>query len=137
MALDRGTFRVRGETVDVFPAESDLEALRIELFDGEIEQLSMFDPLTGEILRRMPRYVVYPKTHYATPRERTLSAVDTIKAELRERLEHLYAANKLVEAQRLQQRTQFDLEMMAEVGYCNGIENYSRHLTGRAPGDPP
>ena len=137
MVLDRGTFRVRGETVDVFPAESDLEALRIELFDGEIEQLSMFDPLTGEILRRMPRYVVYPKTHYATPRERTLSAVDTIKAELRERLEHLYAANKLVEAQRLQQRTQFDLEMMAEVGYCNGIENYSRHLTGRAPGEPP
>ena len=137
MALDRGTFRVRGETVDVFPAESDLEALRIELFDGEIEQLSMFDPLTGEILRRLPRYVVYPKTHYATPRERTLSAVDTIKAELRERLEHLYAANKLVEAQRLQQRTQFDLEMMAEVGYCNGIENYSRHLTGRSPGDPP
>ncbi len=137
MALDRGTFRVRGETIDVFPAESDLEALRIELFDGEIEQLSMFDPLTGEILRRLPRYVVYPKTHYATPRERTLSAVDTIKAELRERLEHLYAANKLVEAQRLQQRTQFDLEMMAEVGYCNGIENYSRHLTGRAPGEPP
>ncbi|MFN3311302.1 MAG: excinuclease ABC subunit UvrB, partial [Thermomonas sp.] len=137
MALDRGTFRVRGETVDVFPAESDLEALRIELFDGEIEQLSMFDPLTGEILRRLPRYVVYPKTHYATPRERTLSAVDTIKAELRERLEYLYAQNKLVEAQRLQQRTQFDLEMMAEVGYCNGIENYSRHLTGRAPGEPP
>ena len=137
MALDRGTFRVRGETIDVFPAESDLEALRIELFDGEIEQLSMFDPLTGEILRRLPRYVVYPKTHYATPRERTLSAVDTIKAELRERLEYLYAANKLVEAQRLQQRTQFDLEMMAEVGYCNGIENYSRHLTGRSPGDPP
>ncbi|MFT4178473.1 MAG: excinuclease ABC subunit UvrB [Thermomonas sp.] len=137
LVLDRGTFRVRGETVDVFPAESDLEALRIELFDGEIEQLSMFDPLTGEILRRLPRYVVYPKTHYATPRERTLSAVETIKIELRERLEHLYAANKLVEAQRLQQRTQFDLEMMAEVGYCNGIENYSRHLTGAAPGEPP
>ena len=137
MALDRGTFRVRGETVDVFPAESDLEALRIELFDGEVEQLSMFDPLTGEILRKLPRYVVYPKTHYATPRERVLSAVDTIKAELRERQEQLYAANKLVEVQRLSQRTQFDLEMMAEVGYCNGIENYSRHLTGRAPGDPP
>ncbi len=137
MVLDRGTFRVRGETVDVFPAESDLEALRIELFDGEIEQLSMFDPLTGEILRRLPRYVIYPKTHYATPRERTLSAVETIKAELRERQEQLYAANKLVEVQRLSQRTQFDLEMMAEVGYCNGIENYSRHLTGRAPGDPP
>ena len=137
LALDRGTFRVRGETVDVFPAESDLEALRIELFDGEIEQLSMFDPLTGEVLRRMPRYVVYPKTHYATPRERVLTAVETIKAELRERQEQLYAANKLVEVQRLSQRTQFDLEMMAEVGYCNGIENYSRHLTGSAPGQPP
>ncbi len=135
--LQRGTFRVRGETVDVFPAESDLEALRIELFDGEVEQLSMFDPLTGEVFRRMPRYTVYPKTHYATPRERTLSAVETIKLELRERLEHLYANNKLVEAQRLQQRTQFDLEMMAEVGFCNGIENYSRHLTGLAPGQPP
>ncbi|WP_271679249.1 excinuclease ABC subunit UvrB [Thermomonas mangrovi] len=137
MALDRGTFRVRGETIDVFPAESDLEALRIELFDGEIEQLSMFDPLTGEVLRRLPRYTVYPKTHYATPRERTLSAVETIKAELRERQEQLYSVNKLVEVQRLSQRTQFDLEMMAEVGYCNGIENYSRHLTGRAPGEPP
>jgi excinuclease ABC subunit B len=137
LVLDRGTFRVRGETIDVFPAESDLEALRIELFDGEIEQLSMFDPLTGEIFRRMPRFTVYPKTHYATPRERTLSAVETIKAELRERQEQLYAENKLVEVQRLSQRTQFDLEMMAEVGYCNGIENYSRHLTGAAPGDPP
>ena len=137
MVLDRGTFRVRGETIDVFPAESELEALRIELFDGEVEQLSMFDPLTGEIFRKMPRYTVYPKTHYATPRERVLSAVDTIKAELRERQEQLYAANKLVEVQRLSQRTQFDLEMMAEVGYCNGIENYSRHLTGRAPGEPP
>ncbi len=137
LVLDRGTFRVRGETVDVFPAESELEALRIELFDGEIEQLSMFDPLTGQLLRKLPRYVVYPKTHYATPRERTLAAIGTIKDELRERLEHLYANNKLVEAQRLQQRTQFDLEMMAEVGYCSGIENYSRHLTGRAPGEPP
>jgi excinuclease ABC subunit B len=137
MELTRGTYRVRGETIDIHPAESDSEALRIELFDGEIEQLSMFDPLTGEVLRRLPRYTVYPKTHYAAPRERTLGAVETIKAELRERLEHLYAANKLVEAQRLQQRTQFDLEMMAEVGYCNGIENYSRHLTGRSPGDPP
>ena len=137
MALDRGTFRVRGETIDVFPAESELEALRIELFDGEVEQLSMFDPLTGEVFRKLPRYTVYPKTHYATPRERTLSAVETIKAELRERQEQLYAANKLVEVQRLLQRTQFDLEMMAEVGYCNGIENYSRHLTGAAPGQPP
>ena len=137
MVLDRGTFRVRGETIDVFPAESDLEALRIELFDGEVEQLSMFDPLTGEILRKLPRYTVYPKTHYATPRERTLSAVESIKLELRERQEELYTANKLLEVQRLSQRTQFDLEMMAEVGFCNGIENYSRHLTGRPPGAPP
>lgn len=135
--LARGTFRVRGEVVDVHPAESDAEALRIELFDGEIEALTLFDPLTGESLRRLQGYTIYPKTHYATTREKTLSAVDTIKAELKERLEHLYANNRLVEAQRLAQRTQFDLEMMAEVGYCNGIENYSRHLTGRAPGDPP
>ncbi len=137
LELTRGTFRVRGEVVDVHPAESDSEALRIELFDGEIENLSLFDPLTGHILQRVPRYTVYPKTHYATTRERTLSAVETIKIELRERLEQLYAQNKLVEAQRLAQRTQFDLEMMAEVGFCNGIENYSRHLTGMAPGQPP
>ncbi|HHW4681335.1 MAG TPA: excinuclease ABC subunit UvrB [Xylella taiwanensis] len=135
--LVRGSFRVRGEVVDVFPAESDREALRIELFDGEIESLSLFDPLTGETLRKLQRYIVYPKTHYATTRERTLSAVDTIKDELKEYLEHLYLQNKLVEAQRLAQRIQFDLEMMAEVGYCNGIENYSRHLTGKAPGEPP
>ncbi|WP_140718799.1 MULTISPECIES: excinuclease ABC subunit UvrB [Gammaproteobacteria] len=135
--LTRGAFRVRGEVVDVFPAESDTEALRIELFDGDIENLTLFDPLTGETLRKLQRYTVYPKTHYATTRERTLSAIDTIKAELKERLEQLYAQNKLVEAQRLAQRTQFDLEMMAEVGYCNGIENYSRHLTGKAPGEPP
>ncbi|MCL1635108.1 excinuclease ABC subunit UvrB [Luteimonas sp. SX5] len=135
--LQRGTFRVRGEVVDVHPAESDAEALRIELFDGEVEKLSMFDPLTGETLRQLQRYTVYPKTHYATTRERTLSAIETIKIELKERLEQLYAANKLVEAQRLAQRTQFDLEMMNEVGYCSGIENYSRHLTGKAPGEPP
>ncbi|MFC3656852.1 excinuclease ABC subunit UvrB [Xanthomonas hyacinthi] len=135
--LHRGTFRVRGEVIDVFPAESDSEALRIELFDGDVEQLTLFDPLTGETLRKLQRYTVYPKTHYATTRERTLSAVDTIKIELKQRLEQLYAQNKLVEAQRLAQRTQFDLEMMAEVGYCNGIENYSRHLTGKAPGEPP
>ncbi|MBN6101092.1 excinuclease ABC subunit UvrB [Xanthomonas sp. CFBP 8703] len=135
--LHRGTFRVRGEVIDVFPAESDSEALRIELFDGDVEQLTLFDPLTGETLRKLQRYTVYPKTHYATTRERTLSAVDTIKIELKERLEQLYAQNKLVEAQRLAQRTQFDLEMMAEVGYCNGIENYSRHLTGKAAGEPP
>lgn len=135
--LQRGTFRVRGEVVDVHPAESDTEALRIELFDGEVEQLTVFDPLTGETLRRIPRYTIYPKTHYATTRERVLSAVDTIKLELKDRLEQLYQQNKLVEAQRLAQRTQFDLEMMAEVGFCSGIENYSRHLTGKAPGEPP
>ena len=135
--LQRGTFRVRGEVVDVHPAESDAEAVRIEMFDGEVENISLFDPLTGEVLRRVPRFTIYPKTHYATTRDRVLSAVDTIKIELRERLEQLYAQNKLVEAQRLAQRTQFDLEMMAEVGFCSGIENYSRHLTGKAPGQPP
>jgi len=135
--LQRGTFRVRGEIIDVHPAESDAEALRIELFDGEVEGLSLFDPLTGESLRKLQRYTVYPKTHYATTRERVLSAIDTIKIELKDRLEQLYAQNKLVEAQRLAQRTQFDVEMMAEVGYCSGIENYSRHLTGKAPGEPP
>ena len=135
--LHRGTFRVKGEVIDVFPAESDIEALRIELFDGEIENLTLFDPLTGETLRRLPRYTIYPKTHYATTRDRVLAAIETIKVELKSRLEELYAQNKLVEAQRLAQRTQFDLEMMAEVGYCNGIENYSRHLTGKLPGEPP
>ena len=135
--LQRGTFRVRGEVIDVHPAESDAEALRIELFDGDVENLTLFDPLTGETLRKLQRYTVYPKTHYATTRDRVLTAIDTIKVELKERLELLYAQNKLVEAQRLAQRTQFDLEMMAEVGYCSGIENYSRHLTGKAPGEPP
>ena len=135
--LRRGTYRVRGEVIDVHPAESEDEALRIELFDGEIEQLSLFDPLTGAVTRKIPRYTVYPRTHYASTRESVLNAVETIKVELGERLEQLYAQNKLVEAQRLAQRTQFDLEMMAEVGYCNGIENYSRHLTRRAPGEPP
>lgn len=135
--LQRGAFRVRGEVIDVHPAESDVEALRIELFDGEVENLTLFDPLTGETLRKVPRFTVYPKTHYATTRERTLSAVDSIKIELKERLEQLYQQNKLVEAQRLAQRTQFDLEMMAEVGFCSGIENYSRHLTGKAAGEPP
>ncbi len=135
--LQRGTFRVRGEVIDVHPAESDTEALRIELFDGEIENLALFDPLTGEVQRKVRGYTIYPKTHYATTRERTLAAIEAIKAELKERLEQLYAQNKLLEAQRLAQRTQFDLEMMAEVGYCNGIENYSRHLTGKAPGEPP
>ena len=135
--LHRGTFRVHGEVIDVFPAESETEALRIELFDGDVEQLSLFDPLTGETLRKLQRYTVYPKTHYATTRERVLAAIETIKVELKGRLEQLYSQNKLLEAQRLAQRTQFDLEMMAEVGYCSGIENYSRHLTGKAPGEPP
>ena len=133
----RGTYRVRGEVIDVHPAESDVEALRIELFEGEIESLSLFDPLTGEVMRKVPRYTVYPKSHYVTTRRTVLDAVEAIKAELKERLEQLYAANKLVEAQRLQQRTQFDLEMLAEIGYCQGIENYSRHLTGRMPGEAP
>jgi len=135
--LQRGTYRVRGEVIDVHPAESDREALRMELFDGEIENLALFDPLTGEVLRRVPRYTIYPKSHYVTSRRTVLEAIDTIKDELRERLEVLYAENRLVEAQRLQQRTQYDLEMLAEVGYCQGIENYSRHLTGRMPGEAP
>jgi excinuclease ABC subunit B len=135
--LQRGHYRVRGETIDVHPAESDMEALRIELFDGEIETLSIFDPLTGEVMRKVPRYTIYPKSHYVTTRPTVLGAVEGIKVELRERLEQLYAQNKLVEAQRLQQRTTYDLEMLSEVGYCNGIENYSRYLTGRMPGEPP
>ncbi len=135
--LRRATYRVRGEVIDVFPAENETDALRIELFDGEIENLALFDPLTGEVTRRLPRYTIYPKSHYVTTRRTVLEAIDTIKAELAERLEQLHRDNKLVEAQRLQQRTQFDLEMMAEVGYCQGIENYSRHLTGRMPGEPP
>ncbi|HTA65817.1 MAG TPA: excinuclease ABC subunit UvrB, partial [Xanthomonadaceae bacterium] len=135
--LHRGSFRVRGDVIDVFPAENETDALRIELFDGEIENLAIFDPLTGVVLRKVPRYVVYPGTHYVTTRRTVLDAVETIKVELRERLDQLYKANKLVEAQRLQQRTTFDLEMMAEVGYSNGVENYSRHLTGRMPGEAP
>ena len=135
--LRRASYRVRGEVIDVFPAENEDEALRIELFDGEIENLALFDPLTGEIRRRIPRYTIYPKSHYVTSRRTVLDAVETIKVELAERLAELTQAGKLVEAQRLGQRTQFDLEMMAEIGYCNGIENYSRHLTGMAPGAPP
>ena len=137
MELRRGTYRVRGDIIDVFPAESEIEALRIELFDGEIENLSLFDPLTGEMIRKVPRYTVYPRTHYVSTRESVLDAIETIKVELKERLEQLYKDNKLVEAQRLEQRTRFDIEMMAEVGYCQGIENYSRHLTRREPGEPP
>ncbi len=135
--LRRATYRVRGEVIDVFPAESDSEALRIELFDDEVERLSLFDPLTGEIIRRLARYTIYPKSHYVTPREQLLEAVEAIKIELKERLEQLRALNKLVEAQRLEQRTLFDIEMILEVGYCSGIENYSRYLSGRSAGESP
>jgi len=133
----RSTFRVRGDVIDVFPADSDKEAIRIELFDDEIEGLSYFDPLTGELLRRVPRLTIYPKSHYVTPRETVLRAVETIKTELRERLDFLRDENQLVAAERLEQRTRYDIEMLLELGYCNGIENYSRHLTGSKPGDPP
>jgi excinuclease ABC subunit B len=135
--LRRATYRVRGEVIDIFPAESEQEALRVELFDDEVERLSLFDPLTGEIIRRLARYTVYPKSHYVTPREQLLSAVDAIKIELKERLKQLHSLNKLVEAQRLEQRTLFDIEMILEVGYCSGIENYSRFLSGRGPGEAP
>ena len=135
--LKRATYRVRGDVIDVFPAESDEEALRIELFDDEVERLSLFDPLTGEIKHRLARYTLYPKTHYVTPREKLLAAVDEIKIELKDRLEQLRENNKLVEAQRLEQRTLFDLEMIREVGYCSGIENYSRYLSGREWGESP
>ena len=135
--LRRATYRVRGDVIDIFPAESDQEALRVELFDDEVERMSLFDPLTGEVLHRVARYTVYPKNHYVTPREQLLSAVDAIKIELKERLEHLRSLHKLVEAQRLEQRTLFDIEMILEVGYCSGIENYSRFLSGRGPGESP
>ena len=135
--LHRATYRVRGEVIDIYPAESDKEAVRIELFDDEIENISLFDPLTGEVLRRVPRYTVYPKSHYVTPRETMLAAVEQIKEELKERLEQLRGNNKLVEAQRLEQRTRFDIEMIMELGYCSGIENYSRYLSGRQAGEPP
>ncbi len=135
--LRRGTYRVRGDVIDVHPAESDTEAVRIELFDDEVEQLSLFDPLTGEISRRVPRYTIYPSSHYVTPRDTILNAIEQIKVELKDRLAELREAGHLVEAQRLEQRTLFDLEMMQEVGYCSGIENYSRYLSGRQPGEPP
>jgi excinuclease ABC subunit B len=135
--LHRASFRVRGEVIDIYPAESDAEAVRVELFDDEIENLSLFDPLTGEIKRKVPRYSVYPKSHYVTPRETLLKAVDQIKQELQQRLKQLDSSNKLVEAQRLDQRTRFDVEMITELGYCSGIENYSRYLSGRSAGEPP
>lgn len=135
--LHRGTYRVRGDVIDVFPAESEREAVRIELFDDEVESLSYFDPLTGEVLRKVPRTTIYPKTHYVTPREILLEAVEKIKVELHQRLQQLREANKLVELQRLEQRTLYDLEMIMELGYCSGIENYSRYLSGRADGQAP
>jgi len=137
LSFERGTYRVRGEIVDIHPAESERTALRVELFDDEIEELYEFDPLSGEILKRLPRFTIFPKTHYVAPRERLISTFDHIKAELRERLGELRAHNRLVEAQRLEQRTRFDLEMIQELGYCSGIENYSRYLSGRGPGEPP
>ena len=137
MDFGRGTYRVRGDVIDIFPAESDREGVRVELFDDEIEQLSYFDPLTGEVLRKVPRLTVYPKTHYVTSKDRLVNTLDDIKAELKMRLEQFREQNKLLEAQRLEQRTKFDLEMIAELGYCQGIENYSRYLSGRPPGEAP
>ena len=133
----RATFRVRGDTIDVYPADSDSEALRIELFGDEIEKLSWFDPLTGAIINEVPRATIFPKTHYVTPRETVLNCIDSIKEELKERLEYLRSINKLVEAQRLEERTNYDIEMMRELGYCQGVENYSRYLSGRNPGESP
>ncbi len=135
--FSRGKFRVRGDTIDVFPAEHSELAIRIELFDDEIESLQLFDPLTGRIRQKIPRFTVYPSSHYVTPRDRVLAAVETIKVELSDRLKELVGMNKLVEAQRLEQRTRFDLEMLSEVGHCKGIENYTRHLSGAPPGAPP
>ncbi len=135
--FSRGSFRVRGDTIDVFPAEHSELAIRIELFDDEVESLQLFDPLTGRIRQKIPRFTVYPSSHYVTPRERVVVAIETIKNELRERLAELVGMGKLVEAQRLEQRTRFDLEMLQEVGHCKGIENYTRHLSGAMPGDPP
>ena len=135
--LQRGTYRVRGEVIDIFPAESEREAIRIELFDDEIERLSEFDPLTGQINKRIARTTIYPKTHYVTPREKILAATEEIKEELRERRQYLLDNNKLIEAQRITERVQYDIEMMVELGYCSGIENYSRYLSGRSSGDGP
>lgn len=137
VAFERGTYRVRGDVIDIHPADSDREAVRLSLFDDEIEDLSLFDPLTGEVLQKIPRMTIFPKTHYVTPRDKLLKAVDFIKAELKQHLEVLRDNNKLVEAQRLEQRTNFDIEMILELGYCSGIENYSRYLSSREPGQPP
>ena len=137
LEFKRGTFRVRGDVLDIFPAEHAETAVRITLFDDEVESIRLFDPLTGQVLHKAPRFTVYPSSHYVTPRETTLRAIEAIKQELRERLNWFHAHGKLVEAQRLEQRTRFDLEMLAELGFCKGIENYSRHLSGRRPGEPP
>ncbi len=135
--LRRSTFRVRGDVIDIFPAESEKDAVRIELFDEEIENISYFDPLTGEVLQRLPRVTIFPKSHYVTPRQRVLETVDKIKVELVDRLKQLRDLDKLVEAQRLEERTKYDIEMLVELGYCNGVENYSRYLSGREAGEPP
>jgi excinuclease ABC subunit B len=137
VAIERGTYRVRGEVIDIHPAESDQDAVRVELFDDEIEALSLFDPLTGEVKQKVPRATVFPKTHYVTPREKLMSVIGDIREEMRERVRYFQSENKLLEAQRLEQRTTFDLEMIQEIGFCSGIENYSRYLSGRAPGEPP
>jgi len=137
LAFERGSFRVRGDVIDIFPADSEKQAVRVELFDSEIEKISLFDPLTGEVEKTVIRTTVFPKTHYVTPREKILDAIENIKEELKERKEQLKELNKLLEEQRISQRTQFDIEMMLELGYCSGIENYSRYLSGRAPGEPP
>ncbi len=136
-SFERGTYRVRGDVIDVYPADSDEQAVRIELFGDELDNLSLFDPLTGEILQRLPRLTIYPKTHYVTPRDRVLEAIEKIKVELKERLEQFYDNSKLLEAERIKQRTQYDIEMLLELGYCNGIENYSRYLSARNAGEPP
>ena len=137
MDFRRATYRVRGDVIDIYPAESDSEAVRVELFDDEIDTISIFDPLTGSVLRKVPRYTIFPKTHYVTPRDQVLNAIESIKEELKLRLEEFTQQGKLLEHQRLSERTRFDLEMMQELGYCNGIENYSRHLSGKPAGEPP
>ncbi|MDF4990580.1 excinuclease ABC subunit B, partial [Vibrio parahaemolyticus] len=138
VAFERGQFRVRGEVIDIFPAESDQDAVRVEMFDDEVDCISVFDPLTGVVKQRdLPRYTIYPKTHYVTPRDRILEAIENIKVELEVRKKQLLDNNKLLEEQRISQRTQFDIEMMNELGFCSGIENYSRYLSGRSEGEPP
>lgn len=133
----RGTYRIRGEIMDIFPAESEQNAIRIELFDDEVDSIRWFDPLTGKMLRKVPRVTIYPKSHYVTPKDNLVRAIDTIRDELKDQLKFFREHDKLLEAQRIEQRTRYDLEMMQQLGYTNGIENYSRHLSGRRPGDAP